>query len=117
MVRLILYFVSAATAFSNTTFEINEKNVSFLDDRIQQLTISKNCKTKKSLSCKAYSAFLKRNTVKLNSKDRVGGVNPGSIKCRGLGGTVVIGTRNRNENSFCRFDDDSYIDCGSLRSK
>jgi putative hemolysin len=46
---------------------------------------------------------------------KIAGTNPVTGYCRAAGGVVRIGVDgDSNENSFCRFPDDSYVSCTTL---
>lgn len=116
MARIILFLIIGnSSAQAKSIFTIENKKVTFLEIEKENLTLSKNCQSGVGLRCAAYTAFLRKSNVALTQEDLIGGKNPGSVKCRRLGGTVVIGKDSRqNENSFCKFEDNSFVECGSL---
>jgi putative hemolysin len=116
MVRIALILFFSSFAYSgdadNIILTVEGKKIVLIDSSEKSLTISENCK---NLKCKAYEAFLKKNSVTLLPDEISGGRNPGTAKCRKLGGIVQIGVdEERNEMSVCTFTDGSAIDCGSF---
>lgn len=76
------------------------------------LVVSKNCEKGPS-SCVALKN-LPQATAELNDMND-GGRNPGVPICRRLKGSVVLGqTPQGDQQSFCRFTDESYISLASL---
>jgi len=99
-------------------FRLEGKIVEFVTVDDESVMISQSCLAGAGGTprCQAYSAL---DSASLHRARQVvpdyGGKNPGSIVCRGLQGSVVIGTDAQgNENAFCRFKDGSWISCGSL---
>ncbi len=70
--------------------------------------VNKGCKEKK---CQALIQALKFKDAQLAPDLLQGGKNPSSVKCKQLmGGKILIGLdENGNEQSVCRFSDDSYL--------
>ncbi len=117
---LILFFCMAvASAVGEkplkSALSIDGAKVAFLTFKFDSLSISSSCKKGEVLDCAAYAAFKRRETAPLTSADLEGGKNPGSLRCRKLGGEVKIAVgENLDETSVCKFSDGSIIDCGSL---
>lgn len=96
-------------------FLIAEKRVSFFWDEARRIGVSSACRVADFSSCQALRALQRAKPGHLPGAQGSGGVNPGAWVCRKLGGRVVLGRdSDQNENAFCRFDDDSFVDCGSL---
>lgn len=115
---LILLFSSicSPTGAETTKIELSGKLFQLEYDQQKEALISSDCfKSSKKNSCLARKALAASKNLSLTSEQLWGGKNPGSVKCRKLGGAVVIGiTKNRDEMSLCRFADNSLIDCGAL---
>lgn len=116
---LILFFIagiaSAGEKPLKSVLNIDGTKVAFLTLKSHSLSISSNCKKGETLDCAAYVAFKRRETALLTSAELEGGRNPGTLRCRKLGGEVKIAVAaNLDETSVCKFPDHSFIDCGSL---
>ena len=120
IITLAVSLSTFAQAVGRFTFQGKEQ-MFWVDDK-RQLTISTNCKKLplrpgKPLhyDCEAYRALAKVNLADL--KESIAeGANAGAVLCQEvLKQTVVIGQDfNQNDNSFCKFADGSYLDCGTL---
>ena len=87
-------------------YQIGDLSVAFV--QIDGLKVSRGCQEKRCLALKQGAKF--REKV-ITGKVLTGGKNPSAVKCKEvLGGEVVIGhDRRGNQQSFCQFDDDSYL--------
>jgi hypothetical protein len=97
-------------------FKLGKEWISFLNLRKERVTLSKSCGADLSkMTCSA-ALSLKSATFASFQPGALGSRNPGSVLCQEvLKQQVVTGTDSqRNENSFCRFKDGSFIDNGSL---
>jgi putative hemolysin len=120
MSLLLIFFTASiasasATGFSPSTFSFTEKKVDFVTSAAQKLTVSASCLKNKKLQCEAV-ADLAKLSWKASREARHGTNNPASYLCeKQLGGIAVVGKSAKgDENSFCRFNDGSMIDSGSL---
>ncbi len=83
--------------------DIQGKTIHMRLDTELKVSLSEDCLSAK-VPCLAFQAFQKAKTLSLSSQDLSGGKNPGSVKCKILGGKVLIGlTKNRDELSMCLF--------------
>jgi putative hemolysin len=107
---------TAAAVFSPSTFSFTEKKVDFVTDASRKLTVSASCLKNKKLECEAVAGLKKLSWKASRESRRSGTNNPASYLCeKQLGGFVVVGKSEKgDENSFCRFNDGSMIDGGSL---
>ena len=117
---LFLVFISilineqGASAWQEIKYHISEHDVDFVSDSGKHLTLSKQCLKGAELFCLAFESTKKASLKSIYGRLQ-GGVNPGAVICRGVGGQVIVGVDSeKNENSFCLFSDRSLIDNGSL---
>lgn len=116
----LILFLSVGVALAGemplkSVLNIDGVKVAFLTLKSHSLSISSSCKKGEVFDCAAYAAFKRRETAPLNSAELEGGRNPGTLRCRKLGGEVKIAVaENLDETSVCKFSDGSIIDCGSL---
>jgi hypothetical protein len=93
---------------------IDGKNVEFFNFEKDRIRTSKDCgQDVKKLKCIAIDKLTSKKSMGQDVK--FSDQNPGALICEHLEGKVVIGTdSSRNQNSFCKFNDNSMIDNGSL---
>lgn len=106
MIKLLLLFMcSLVFAEPTVTYSIGGSVVVFT--KTDGMYFNQACESK----CQAYQQAIKFKDQKIAAADRVGGKNPGSVRCKKyLGGVVVIGRDSKgNQQSFCHFTDDSYL--------
>ena len=77
-------------------------------DKVDGIFVNRNCLDK---SCLAYKAYLSSKNKNPSVDDLAGGKNPLAVKCKKImKGKVLIGLdKNRGEQSFCTFPDDSFL--------
>jgi len=76
--------------------------------------IEKNHLWEKNEKCQAIRK-LKEVSLKKLGKALEGGANPGAVACLKVGGKSLIAVDSRsNQNSFCRFEDGSFVSSGTL---
>ena len=101
------------------SWRISKKMISFTYLKGKSIYLSNNCieiddnfKINVSMNCKASNHIQLASLNKINRADLQGGKNPGAVMCtKLLGGNVVFGYDiTRNQKSFCKFDDNSYVD-------
>lgn len=87
------------------TFTIGSSVIAF--EKIDGVMVNQSCEKK----CQAYTQAIKYKDVKVPVSDLEGGKNPRSVWCKKiLNGVVVIGrTPSKNQQSFCQFEDESYL--------
>ena len=110
-----IYLLFLLTLISLKTFSavylIDNKEIIFLENKDQALTMSEHCRDKNCLALKKLD-LIKQGKIKYQVDHDL---EPGAWLCeKSLDGQVVIGHHEPGENSFCRFSDGSLIDTGSL---
>lgn len=77
-------------------------------EEVDGVFVNRNCLNK---SCLAYKASMSSRDKKPSVDDLLGGKNPLAVKCKKImKGKVLIGLdKNRGEQSFCTFSDDSFL--------
>jgi hypothetical protein len=84
------------------------------DDK-SRIAVSSHCRLSDRNSCMALKKLDKASMGEVKSIGKGSSANPGTRICKFLEGRVVIGHDSEgNENSFCKFQDQSLIDCGTL---
>jgi putative hemolysin len=84
-------------------------------DMSTRIAVSSHCLLNRENSCLALKKLSEASLKKAQLKRKESSANPGTLICEDLGGRVIIGRdSNGDENSFCKFKDQSLIDCGSL---
>lgn len=75
---------------------------------VEGILVNHSCVNKK---CEAFNKARMFNSATVDPKHLTGGKNPEAAKCKSiLGGAVVIGVdRDKNQQSFCKFSDGSYL--------
>lgn len=116
--HLVLLGICHADSQPAQSFQmkIEGRTVEFMRMPEKHLTISRNC-VKKELTpqCEAYSAYQKAASQVLAPTAKRGGRNPGAVLCGKIGGKVVVAVdESGNQQSFCAFQDQSYVSTGSL---
>lgn len=97
--------------FHEEVFVVEKKKVAFSASTDRRIIIHSRCLTQNCLAIDV----LKAASVKAIEKEISGGMNPGALVCKKLKGKVILGfDLKENQNSFCRFDDGSLIDNGTL---
>lgn len=100
--------------FTEDRFLIDSKWMIFHYHKESRLLVTPECFEKKK-KCQALKKLDEAKLSLLSEEDRQGGKNPGAQICKKLGGKVFIARDPEgNQNSFCRFKDDSLIGNGSL---
>ena len=112
---ILLLLTNVALSFEEDSYRFGTLKFVFVSDYDKRLTISKNCLKNGKFNCLAYQT-IKKASLKAIEDQLFGGMNPGSKICSDqLRGTVVLGKDDKgNENSFCKFSDESIIDNGTL---
>lgn len=111
---IIAFFISSflGSSQSHAEYFIDGKVLHLDTFEKDRLLISKKCAKK----CKAYKAW--QSAAKIKKIETYGGQNPGSVICKSVGGVSVLAIdQDKNQNSFCKFNDDSVVDNGSLSAK
>jgi hypothetical protein len=100
---LVINFAFASKVY---IYRFGTMSVGFVNE--EGFLVSKGCKQKK---CQALLKALQFKDSQLPAELLQGGKNPSSVKCKELmGGKVLIGLDEKgNEQSACRFDDDSFL--------
>lgn len=117
ILAMMFFSLSAAHAASGLILKVQSKDVEFVSEDHQRLTISKNCVTKSGFKCQAYSAF-----KEVNSKMADPNKMPPEIAvelCSKAKGEFSKGyNEKRDEFTLCYFKaDHSFVDLGSLYAK
>jgi len=102
----ILFVINLAFATKVFIYRFGTMSVGFVNQ--EGFLVSKGCKEKK---CQALLKALQFKNAQLPVELLQGGKNPSSVKCKQLmGGQVLIGLDEKgNEQSACRFSDDSFL--------
>ena len=80
-----------------------------------RIGVSSHCQRSAKSSCLALQKLDAASMRNVQAKGHGSSANPGTLICENLGGRVIIGRDSSgNENSFCKFKDQSLIDCGTL---
>lgn len=117
LLNLLITLPSFAGDIRDFKFKEQGKIVSIKTewDSKSRIAVSSHCRIDDRNSCDALKQFDKAIKTKMKSNSIGTSASPGVIMCEGLGGDVVIGQDTEgNENSFCKFKDQSLIDCGTL---
>lgn len=95
----------------------------FFEGKKTEICVSQKHHAWLSMDCQENSkcqalTFLKNiPQIKLGPPSQSETINPGVLLCRSLGGQVIQGRNDRgSQNSFCRAQDESFIDVASLQS-
>ena len=108
---VIIFLSSIAAAKS---FEIHRQMYNFTWDRKDRISVSESCDPSNRNSCIALKK-LKYASIEKARQELINGTNPGVIICRLLKGESVLGyDKEGNQNSFCKFSDNSMVDSGTL---
>jgi hypothetical protein len=101
-----LFVISFSFAREVIIYRFGTMSVGFVQE--DGFLVSKGCKEKK---CQALVKALQFKDAQLPAELLRGGKNPSSVKCKELmGGQVLIGLDEKgNEQSACRFSDDSFL--------
>jgi hypothetical protein len=84
-------------------------------DEKSRIAVSSHCRLNDRNSCIALKKLDKASKVQVKTIGQGSTASPGTGSCKFLEGKVVIGQDSEgNENSFCKFQDQSLIDCGTL---
>ncbi len=114
----MLLFLTITYAKETETYSIYGKKVAFIFDKNAKIRISQNClrKKQKKYNCIAFKKIKESTRQGIDQKYFKGGANPGAVICRRkLKGTVVLGyDANKNQNTFCKFKDNSYLSSGTI---
>ena len=118
---LIVYCLMIIPSFAGEikvfTFKEDTKTLTIKtewDDK-SRVAVSSHCRLNDKNSCIALKKLDEASKSKVKSLDKGSTANPGTRICKFLEGKVVIGLDSEgNENSFCKFQDHSLIDCGTL---
>jgi hypothetical protein len=96
-------------------YQIDGKWVDFIEDPRNHTLVTKSCGASSGNPCAAIGKA-KQASQKGIDDISVGGANPGALICKDkLGGTNVLGfDKFNNEQSFCKFSDQSMVDNGSI---
>ena len=118
MMRIIFLTVWASMALGGQTSELTNvdgKSQAIFEDRNLGLYLSANCvQPDHKLKCRAYDVLALVSFDEVVSKLK-GGVNPGAMICRSVSGELtILKDAKGNENSFCRFGDDSLVSSGTM---
>jgi putative hemolysin len=120
IVMMILLILSLNCGAETRTFTIYENKkatkVQFEWDEKKRIGVSANhCRPVDENSCEALKKLKSAALSSIKEDKNFGTANPGTLICKKIGGEVVMGyDQEQNENSFCRFSDSSLVDSGSL---
>ena len=103
---------SPKVALNKSNWKIRKQSIEMVRSSSGHIHMSSNCLTNKK--CQALMAQKKAAQVKFSAIDLKGGKNPGSVLCLKLGGVDLEGTNKFGPLSFCRFEDNSYIESALL---
>jgi len=111
-----LYTLAAPRAFAaaaDKQLELNGKSVTF-QYVVGDLLVSRDCGGP-GATCQALQ---KARIATTRGIESIGGAEPGSLICRKLGGKFLIARdKNKNEYSFCVFEDGSMTSNATLYSE
>jgi hypothetical protein len=80
-----------------------------------QIQMNQDCLQKRKKQCMSESVLKRASFLEIEKQWKSSGTNPGTLICEKLSGRVEIGRDSKkNENAFCHFSDDSWVDCGGL---
>lgn len=84
----------------------------------ENLLLSTGCVVERKIKCKAYDESIREMRSKAAESWNITlEHNPGSSLCKKLNRSIIIAQdQNKNELSFCQFEDGSLISSGSLFS-
>ena len=120
MVRIVVWFalcgISQAKEAKPLSLMVEGKKIGFLQTGDPSITLSANCfKDEKPLPCRAIQCYRLSKKLSVAELNLSGGRNPGSVKCKKLGGKVILAQDAAgDERSVCKFKDNSLVDCGAL---
>jgi len=118
-ISFVAHGASKESCPSQRVFLIEEKSTTLCWADALGAWLSPSCMIGQS-TCGAIrlSMSSERKDVDLDTKDLVGGKNPGSTLCTKLGGAVMIATLPSGSGiTFCAAKDGSLIDCNALANK
>ncbi len=103
---LILFNANVAFGKNFVIYSFGELKVVF--HQVNGEWVNKSCRDENCLALKMARLF---KDAPLAPSDLMGGKNPRAIKCKlVMKGKVIIGLdKNRNQQSFCKFSDDSFL--------
>lgn len=114
-----LFLIGPAIAGTPREFVFTDKSpeqkVAIDWDDQTRIAVSPPCRPGDKKSCEALKRLKKSSMKAIESERKSSTANPGALICLKIGGKVVIGRdAEMNQNAFCRFSDESLIDCGTL---
>jgi len=97
------------------SYYLGKEEIPFISVPLERLTISANCRVGGEWNCKAWEELQRLNGKKTKAVSHQGS-SPGSYICEKAahGKVVIVVDKDRNERSFCKFPDRSYVDIGTL---
>lgn len=110
-ILLLLSICSNCYAFEEI-WKSGESFYPLKKDIKKNILISKNCPKNK---CEALKILEKVSVKGIDPTKFIGGKNPGSVICSNFHGqNIILKDLQGNENSFCIFEDKSFISNSSL---
>ena len=108
---LILMIINHSNSLSATYYNQNVEFKTYIDP-LYNAEISTQCKN----GCLALQSLSKLKKIQFQKGTFTGGKNPSSVICQILGGLTyfVTSKKNKQQKSFCRFDDRSYVYTGDF---
>lgn len=109
---LLLPMLASAANLPTRTFHIGKKEYVVVE-RIKDVWVNQEC----AKSCKALEAAKKKYPSPVSSGASAGSLNPGTVICKTFNnGKVFIAVdAERNQMSFCKFDDGSFVNSGAFQ--
>lgn len=101
----LILFISL-NVFAVEIYNFGEMKIAFAEK--DGFVVNKKCA---KVGCMALKKARKFKGQQASNELLVGGKNPQAVKCKSMmGGEVIIATDGKgNEQSFCRFKDDSFL--------
>ena len=115
MMQIPCAIASPKMALNKSNWKIRKQSIEMVRSSSGHIHMSSNCLSHKK--CLALLAQKNAKNIKFAPVDLKGGKNPGSVLCLKLGGQDMQGTNKYGPLSFCRFEDNSYIESALLNLK
>lgn len=106
VISLLLTLMISSEAFAVEIYNVGQLQIAFAEK--DGFIVNRKCA---KIGCMALKKARKFKDQQPSNDLLVGGKNPQAVKCKSLmEGEVVIALDGKgNEQSFCRFKDDSYL--------
>lgn len=105
IILMMLLSVSLGWTSDYRFFRVGEAKLAF--HRVNGAWVNRSCS---DLNCLALQASQKK-LRRVKSRDLLGGKNPRAVRCKKqlMGRVVIALDRNGNQQSLCKFSDNSYL--------